>query len=556
MNVETLKLRSFTDDYAAPPYIILSHCWGDDEVTLQDVLTRTHDELRWTFGWKKIADFCLRVQQNESLTCGVKCKWVWVDTCCIDKTSSAELSEAINSMFRWYRKAICCFALLPDTWGHEENGNIIPPSDFEKSRWFTRGWTLQELLAPYYVYFFDVHWQLLGDKRGLAARIENATKIDPDALHDGTWEHCNIAQIMSWAADRKTTRREDLAYCLMGLFDVNMPLLYGEGDKAFVRLQEEIMKESNDQSILAWDASHRDQGKEDSTHIYPIGALATHPSFFTDGGNIETLAEQETSSTLTAWGLQISLPVINQQIFDPISGEPTEVTVALLPCRFMNDIHSRVGVPVQSEDRILGRATNFARKRKALVRVPNREGTVHKHSTIYLAKKDRVQSPPRQGCWRCLLQYATLSHNFTMMCAMPQDFWTESRTRSCTMVMPRESQCEVQAVVAFSNVKYSGKAVYIVLALTPANKGQISAGIASSNYGSREDVQLAMEKLISSSRNPGEGRSQLPSWLDLDDQGWELRVKVSETKNQIFNVGISQVRRSVKDEPKLLFQRT
>ena len=175
----------------------------------------------------------------------------WVDTCCIDKSSSAELSEAINSMFQWYQSAKICYAYLADLISEQNELEHALP----KCRWFTRGWCLQELIAPREILFYDSAWRLCGRKTDSDIRslISRVTTIHEDVLVDpAKLEILPVAQKMSWAADRETTRTEDMAYCLLGIFDINMPMLYGEGKKAFQRLQEEIIKRSNDLSIFAW----------------------------------------------------------------------------------------------------------------------------------------------------------------------------------------------------------------------------------------------------------------------------------------------------------------
>ncbi|PIL28702.1 hypothetical protein GSI_08746 [Ganoderma sinense ZZ0214-1] len=178
-------------------------------------------------------------------------RYVWIDSCCIDKSSSSELSEAINSMYEWYARADVCYAYLAD----------VPPgvdhqaedSFFRKSRWFTRGWTLQELIAPRRVEFLSKDWAPVGSKHVLARLVENVTKIDYKALlHLESLDNFSVAQRLSWAANRETTRREDRAYSLLGIFDIHMPTLYGEGDRAFRRLQELIMQRLPDQSLFAW----------------------------------------------------------------------------------------------------------------------------------------------------------------------------------------------------------------------------------------------------------------------------------------------------------------
>lgn len=538
INVDTLELSSFTDDYEAPPYVILSHCWGDDEVTLQDVLTRPQHELKYKKGWTKIAHFCLRVKQDTYLTGNVKCSWVWVDTCCIDKTSSAELSEAINSMFRWYQKAICCFVWLPDVDGAYKDGKVTPLEDFDRSRWFTRGWTLQELLAPQHVYFYDKHWRLLGDKGGLSHRIHEITDIDLDALVYGTWEHCNIAQRMSWAADRMTTRREDLAYCLMGLFDVNMPLLYGEGDKAFLRLQEEIMKESNDQSILAWDATKRSEGNNRAAFPSTVGVLATHPSQFRGMGLIETLPSGGYPTVWTPHGLQITMSVVEQQLFTN-DGEPYEVTLALLACRFMNDINSRVGIPVESEDGVLGKAVHFLRQPKPLIRAPFRHLT-NDQRTIYLAKRGKVTNPLRENRWRCHLQYHSLGERFKMICAEPQECWTESPTSSCTMMLPTGQRSFITTTIAFSHKDYPSKAIFVVMNLEPNNEAGLFVGFASSESDEESTIRSRARALSEQLAQCKKGFRGVSKSLSLDDSGTiTLRAAGSMLKTSMFQIVLS-----------------
>ncbi|GJN77985.1 hypothetical protein PLIIFM63780_001478 [Purpureocillium lilacinum] len=241
LNTTTFQLVLFSDDHV-PPYAILSHTWADEEVSFESLsgaaTPPTH--LR---GWAKIAETCAASRALDLAH-------VWVDTCCIDKSSSAELSEAINSMFRWYQEASVCIAYLAD---------VGPVGDgFEASCWFTRGWTLQELIAPRKVLFYGGDWAQLGTRVSLKGLIREVTGIPeqllaPRDFNDERLDAFSVAQRMSWAAARVTTRPEDVAYCLLGIFDINMPLLYGEGRaKAFKRLQEEIIKSTEDESLYAW----------------------------------------------------------------------------------------------------------------------------------------------------------------------------------------------------------------------------------------------------------------------------------------------------------------
>lgn len=249
-----LELETFDDDSSVPPYVILSHTWGPDEVTLQDFQKR-REQSRQKQGYSKI-------QQTCSLAISTYCvEYVWIDTCCIDKKSSAELSEAINSMYRWYANAKLCVVYLEDLEAVDDRVEFS--SRFRQCRWFTRGWCLQELIAPRALEFHCSGWRQVGSRHDLSDRIRTRTGIS-DELLKGYRQVADysIAQRMSWAANRQTRRTEDRAYSLLGIFDVNMPLLYGEGNKAFLRLQEEILKESQDLSIFAWQrqSSSRDGG--------------------------------------------------------------------------------------------------------------------------------------------------------------------------------------------------------------------------------------------------------------------------------------------------------
>lgn len=248
INCRTLTLETF-EHSEAPPYAILSHTWGDDEVLFQDFLLPHVREAK--HGWRKIELTC-RQAAADGLS------HAWVDSCCINKESSSELSESINSMFRWYAHSRHCYVFLSDY--------HLPPNSegphLRASKWFTRGWTLQELIAPPRLSFFDADWKFIGTKRDLAQDVTECTRIDLSILTATSVEdirigldECTVAKRMSWAARRQTKRPEDLAYCLLGVFDLSMPMLYGEGERAFTRLQEMIIQETNDMSIFAWQTS-------------------------------------------------------------------------------------------------------------------------------------------------------------------------------------------------------------------------------------------------------------------------------------------------------------
>ena len=186
----------------------------------------------------------MRARAHDSLD------YVWVDTCCIDKSSSAELTEAINSMYMWYRDAAVCYVFLADL---KPGTDADLERDLEACLWFTRGWTLQELIAPREVVFFDMEWDCRGRKKDLARLLSRITRIPKELLRGETeLREYSVARRMSWAAKRKTTRLEDVAYCLVGIFAVSMYPMYGEGDAAFARLQMTVMQKTADLSIFTW----------------------------------------------------------------------------------------------------------------------------------------------------------------------------------------------------------------------------------------------------------------------------------------------------------------
>jgi hypothetical protein len=219
-----------------PRYAILSHTWGEDneEFNFNDVVNGTGREKP---GFRKI-QFCGEQAAKDEL------EYFWVDTCCIDKSSSTELQEAINSMFQWYSKAAKCYVYLADVFC---NNLVNEEESFRKSRWFTRGWTLQELLAPGYVEFYSLERKRIGDKSSMVENIHDITGISIQALQGHPLHQFSIEERKSWAANRHTKREEDLAYSLLGIFNIYMPLIYGEGrENAFARLERKIRK-SEDQ---------------------------------------------------------------------------------------------------------------------------------------------------------------------------------------------------------------------------------------------------------------------------------------------------------------------
>ena len=284
---KSLQFKEFFDNQI-PKYAILSHRWEEKEVTFQD----------FEVGKQQVWPGFVKIRRCCSLAESRGFDWVWIDACCIDNKSSAELSEAINSMYRWYEKAGECYAYLSDVrW---QNGMDLKEA-FGQSVWFTRGWTLQELLAPDEVILFDYDWNRIGEKLDLMVEISAVTGIRGEHLFE--IHSASVATKMSWISRRQTSRMEDIAYCLLGIFDVNMPLLYGEGGKAFLRLELEITKKSDDDSIFAWSPTSR---------VKDSGLLALWPSSFADSADIEPISRhfslERRPYSMTNKGLELTVP--------------------------------------------------------------------------------------------------------------------------------------------------------------------------------------------------------------------------------------------------------
>ncbi|KAI1317574.1 heterokaryon incompatibility protein-domain-containing protein [Xylariaceae sp. FL0255] len=338
INTKTLELKLFYSD--TPSYAILSHVWrGDEEVNYQEWLRRDEDtHVREKSGYDKILKACKKASER-------KLEWIWVDTNCIDKTNPAELTEAINSMWEWYRESNTCFVYLYDVmffaiqseaWiggmrvrdalsssMEPIHSEVVIKSKVVESHWWTRGWTLQELLAPGNVDFFDKDWRDGGSRVDLATAISAKYNIRSIFMTGQLLPtFAASAEKMSWLSTRQTTKVEDMAYCMLGLFEINMPLLYGEGPRAFVRLQEEIIKVSDDHSIFCW-----------TWNDVPLGwtsLLAPSPKQFADSsryrdiqsqdagygqpsiqvGDWELISSRKRPYAMTNRGLSVQLPVV------------------------------------------------------------------------------------------------------------------------------------------------------------------------------------------------------------------------------------------------------
>jgi hypothetical protein len=281
LNTQSLELSRPYVPREVPDYAILSHRWDTEEVTFADIsnasILELHSRLRAKTGFAKIQGACQLAYKDGY-------EWIWIDSCCIDKSSSAELQEAINSMWGYYARSNICYVYLTDVPDLEAGWGAM----FAESEWFTRGWTLQELIAPACVEFYAKDWVPIGTKFERYDEIAEITSIRPDVLmrarHVGLF---STAERLSWAAHRNVTREEDKAYSLLGLFDVNMPLLYGEGGgKAFARLQEAIYNATVDQSIFLFHYGRQglDKGAQ------PL--LASSPTSFCNRVNCNSCRSQ------------------------------------------------------------------------------------------------------------------------------------------------------------------------------------------------------------------------------------------------------------------------
>jgi len=328
----SVKLEDYL--HAVPNYACLSHRWNEhaeDEVSYQDVIGNLKDA-QTKLGYPKIPNTLKQAATEKELT-----KHVWIDTCCIDKSNGAEISEEINSMYRYYQECTVCVVYMDDV----ENADPYKKgSSFRKSAWFERGWTLQELIAPPKVMFFAKDWSLIGDRNELAGLIEEITNIQQRVLKRSSnafdLHRFSVATKMSWAANRQTTKVEDRAYSLLGIFGINMPTIYGEGERAFERLQKKILKLTDDQSIFAW-GKYRMKMSEKSV----FSMIATSPDHFSGSRDIASQDYEEQvlqkyggfpnpEYSLSNFGLKIQLLVFC------VPGL-TNVHLAVLKCRHQQD---------------------------------------------------------------------------------------------------------------------------------------------------------------------------------------------------------------------------
>ncbi|KAI0706288.1 heterokaryon incompatibility protein-domain-containing protein [Cerioporus squamosus] len=338
LNTRTFEFESFDGPQSAPDYAILSHVWfPNGEQSYHDVC----DVVQLAQDEQQLEDAPALLSEKIKRCCAYALaegyEYIWIDSCCIDKTSSAELSEAINSMYKWYSSASQCYAFLHDV--DDDDDPHAPDSQFRKSVWFTRGWTLQELIAPPMLVFLTQNWTTIGTKHGMAPIVSQVTGVDIGILQGtDSLDTVSVARRMSWASARFTTREEDEAYSLMGLFGIHMPTIYGEGRHAFIRLQEEILKQFPDDTLFAWGdrfilrqprdldylAFHTTMPPEHDGRLF-----APSPESFQFAGDLRPISEASLTQrlgmegaplhrpptySLTRYGVQAELPILHSPV--------------------------------------------------------------------------------------------------------------------------------------------------------------------------------------------------------------------------------------------------
>jgi hypothetical protein len=349
-------------------YAILSHTWAQnnwEEVTFDDM--KDLDTARKKPGFNKLENVCKKAAAS-------KIPYFWIDTCCIDKSGPHDqIQSEINSMYRYYSEAEVCYVLLSDVPGScpqlkdkDKLKEVFPKSKWTwqkhimNSRWFTRGWTLQELVAPKKVEFYNRRWVWIGSLRGaFLETVSKTTQIPSELLQKKpkvSLEDYTIAQRMTWAANRETTKEEDMAYCLLGIFNITMATIPAEGLRAFERLQLEIIRRSTDHSIFAWNWR---PGFSDIKRKETL--LAPHPSYFLTRDPIVPLratraenARNEHPFEMTNRGLQIRLPILT----DSTKSAGSKERLALLNCCYKNEKGQKERIALLVKETDDGKARN------------------------------------------------------------------------------------------------------------------------------------------------------------------------------------------------------
>ncbi|RYP08418.1 hypothetical protein DL764_001906 [Monosporascus ibericus] len=447
LNVETFELDVF-DVAHTPAYAILSHTWGKDseEVSYNDI---SAGRLATAETRPNKVSGCCKQAKDDGY------EYVWIDTCCIDKTDSVELQEAINSMFRWYQKAQICYVYLSDVPPGDDPQD--PQSAFFSSRWFRRGWTLQELLAPPNVRFYDSEWNHLGTKGDLSDEIEDITGIpNPFLLGITELHYASVAQRMSWAAGRVTKREEDISYCLLGIFGVSMPMIYGERSKALRRLQEHIMKDIGDDSILAWGIGLEGLTPDNSSALNPGGILADHPSDFVNCGQIAS-RERPDNDSFDLRGGNLWLRLF---LHTTAAGE----TLGLLNCGPEHDADKVVGIPLAATSG--GQRDEYMRlkgRHAALIPKPASQDSA-KLVRIRVDCERKSSATPSQSCF---LHIQKTVRSLELVDVEPRSCWHRERALVEVAAGP-DSDC-MQRILARFHDKTKDSADFVVVLETQSS---------------------------------------------------------------------------------------
>ncbi|KAI4186290.1 MAG: hypothetical protein LQ346_005716 [Caloplaca aetnensis] len=329
------------ENVRSPEYAILSHRWVGSEVTFQQL-----DSTEWrtinleSQPMKKIRDACRKARERRP-----PIEWLWVDTCCIDKTNNVELASALNSMFEWYFGATVCYGYLYDVKWDSSSRQISKSTDPERpgkeSAWFERGWTLQELLAPRHMEFYDGDWNFMDTRKNLANLLRERTGIAEQYLTGASkFKAACVATKMSWMAGRTTTAVEDIAYSMLGLLNITMEIRYGEGVKAFMRLQRTLMESSTDESLFAWTTPpselrcYRGLGHVPEFSPPHWGLLAPSPDCFSKSRDLVVLPDLHVARLaggyrMTQQGVHFQLPAASNELMNFFGFPRTNVTLGL-----------------------------------------------------------------------------------------------------------------------------------------------------------------------------------------------------------------------------------
>lgn len=499
INTTTLELEDFTLR-EIPQYAILSHTWGQDEVTFQDMNGKDLPRY-FKQGYVKIVETCRLASEHDL-------KYAWIDTCCIDKTSSAELTEAINSMFHYYGQSTVCIAHLADL---EAGTNNI-----SSCRWFTRGWTLQELLTPTIVEFYNQEWEYIGSKTDHMEAIAKATNIGYGVLKDPSRiREYPLATRLSWSSRRQTTRPEDIAYCLLGIFDVNMPLIYGEGEKAFERLVWEVVRQENDLTILAWMPPQTNVHAGSGTAIHGMHLLPQHPSVFHQSDDISQLPGHFPELTITNRGLRVS-PDVALRTLSRTHHQPGQFVGICVGSELRGAplASKRVYLPLRKigpglfcrHNQLRLTTTESSTIERSLI-----ENTINYYIVIYNIEKSRSSF----SSYRKNALFIPKSHDFDLIDAVPERLW-DPEDRAFLRPDPQSRNFFPMALAMIFQARNSSSSPIMVLC-------DNSTGVPSAGFVSDRSAHIVMRELFR-----GRQREESLIWADFEALGVEVRFMSNE----------------------------